>query len=84
MSSKWTTEDVRACVRLAAMRLGAPASADIDKLDAWLAAHDAEVAAKELEDAADEHPGEMTLLTLGFDTVADWLRARAAALRGGQ
>lgn len=82
--AEWTTEDVRACVRIAAMRLGAPASADMEKLDRWLAAHDTEVAAKALEDASDEQPGEMTLLTLGFDTVADWLRDRAAALRGGE
>lgn len=49
------------------------------EFDRWLAAHDAEVAAKALEDAADE--AETATESRGSLLWAMWLTARAAALR---
>lgn len=55
---------------------GVEAGEDFDR---WLAAHDAEVAAKALEDAADHVSG---IDGRRDDAARDWLRARAAGIRG--
>lgn len=47
--------------------------------DQVLAAHDAEVAAKALEDAADDYRANLTAMT--GPQAREWLRARAAAIR---
>lgn len=82
--TEWTTEDVRAVVREASRANdGMPndvARAETE-FNAWLAAHDAEVAARALEDAAEEFTRPTIQTTHGW--FATWLRARAAALRGG-
>ena len=49
-----------------------------EAFDRWLAAHDAEVAAKTLEDAADHVSG---IDGRRDDAARDWLRARAAGIR---
>lgn len=83
--AEWTTEDVRAAAIYGPTRdsLDYPEKEVRERLrgegfDRWLAAHDAEVRAKALEDAADAYEalpeGERTYFP-GIH--AGWLRARA-------
>ncbi len=90
--TKWTTEDVRAIPTLeqhlghantALISAGMPEEEAFSLTARVLAAHDAEIAAKALEDAASVHP-VITRDMVSRGSVRVWLRARAAALRGGE
>lgn len=92
--AEWTTEDVREMARFTQSHLfslghgrghGPDERAEVDRNFAdWLTAHDAEVKAEALEEAATPLEGglgvEGTPGTL-YEYRA-WLRARAAAIRG--
>ena len=82
-----TTEEVRADF-VFSRTLGSPRKLGevVAAFDAWLAAHDAEVAAKTLDDAADEYAERLPDGTgngraYNAHAVAQNLRARAAEYR---
>ena len=100
--AKWATEDVRIAAREGAVAMGMlfvdekPAARDeaVVSFDRWLAAHDAEVAANAVEDAATEanlawvayrpdgwgsNDSDNEALS-AFLWALKWLRARAAAI----
>jgi len=82
--TEWTTEDVRARFIEGHFVEGRARAAQ--QFDEWRTAHDAEVAAKALEDAAEfiVRPTEPGLDSYTLSQVYVEVRARAGALRGGQ